>query len=193
MPVRAELRPHRKGVAMHRASDEAVFDGQFPRAAVSACASDWSTCCSSWWRDFTPSLPNALHVVVDGAGADECGRCAAGRPRRAGGARGAAIRPYKTCARASSTRMRVRASRSIASRYSVSAAHKRAAAPRTTGATRTPWANACATLAGCLVLIFAPLLTRILALKSTMSRSMVIACASASAANLSSSLNRSRS
>src|SRR3954452_18877089 len=31
-----------------------------PRAAVSAHASDWSRCRSSWWRDFTPSLRNAL-------------------------------------------------------------------------------------------------------------------------------------
>ena len=29
-------------------------------AARSALASGWSTCCLSWWRDFTPSLRNAL-------------------------------------------------------------------------------------------------------------------------------------
>jgi len=51
---------HRKGVAVHRASDEAVVDGQCSRATGSACASGWSRCCLSWWRDLTPSLRNAL-------------------------------------------------------------------------------------------------------------------------------------
>ena len=37
-----------------------VFDGQFPRAAGSACTPGWSRCCLSWWRDLTPSLRNAL-------------------------------------------------------------------------------------------------------------------------------------
>jgi hypothetical protein len=34
--------------------------GQYARGAVSASADGWSRCCWSWWRDFTPSLRNAL-------------------------------------------------------------------------------------------------------------------------------------
>jgi len=37
-----------------------AFDGQLPRATLSARAPGWSECCLSWWRDLTPSLRNAL-------------------------------------------------------------------------------------------------------------------------------------
>jgi hypothetical protein len=38
----------------------AVFDDQLSRAAGSVCAVGCSRCCSSWWRDLTPSLRNAF-------------------------------------------------------------------------------------------------------------------------------------
>jgi hypothetical protein len=45
-PQRPDGQPHSEGPVL--------------LAAGSALASGWSTCCLSWWRDFTPSLRNAL-------------------------------------------------------------------------------------------------------------------------------------
>lgn len=47
--------------AIERWVMKGVFDaGHDSRAASVLCAPDWSRCGSSWWRDLTPSLRNAL-------------------------------------------------------------------------------------------------------------------------------------
>jgi hypothetical protein len=54
-------RANQQASAGHRPPDgQPHSEGSVLVAAGSALASGWSTCCLSWWRDFTPSLRNAL-------------------------------------------------------------------------------------------------------------------------------------